>query len=372
MNKIRVLHIGKYYHPYRGGFESSLYTLINELKNAVEFKVLAAHTGCTTAIEKMKDVTIVRLANFGKIFSQPITPTLPFWIKNETADIVHLHMPNPLAMISYLIASPPGKLVVSYHNDIIRQKGAMVFLRPFVLKLLEKACAIVVTSENLINGSDILKRFRAKCRVIPHGIDITRFELTPEILNESRKVKNRINKPVILFVGRLVSYKGLGYLIKAMRDIDAKLLIIGTGPQELQLRILARILNVRGRIEWLGDVPDEKLSIYYNACDLFVLPSCANSESFGLVILEAHAARKPVVSTDLPTGVTFTNLNEVTGCVVPPRDSLALAQAINRLLGSKDLKERYGENGRERAKNEFSKEMMAERFLTLYSTISKI
>ena len=370
MNKIKVLQIGKYYHPCRGGFESSLYTLVNELKDKFQFQVLAAHTKRKTVVEKFENLTITRLANLGNIFSQPITPMLPFWIKRAKADIVHLHLPNPLAMISYLMVSPEGKLIISYHGDIVRQKIAAIFLYPLLIRILDRADAIVVTSENLLNNSRILKRFRQKSHVIPHGIDIDKFKATPQILDESEKIKRSIGKLIILFVGRLVYYKGLEYLIRAMKDIDAKLMIIGEGPLGLRLRLFAKLLKVGDKILWLGEVADEALPIYYHACDIFALPSCADSESFGLVILEAHASGKPVISTNLPTGVTFTNLHQKTGLVVPPRDSQALADAIDTLISSKELIDRYGQSGRERVGREFTKENMAQKFLALYNDIT--
>jgi rhamnosyl/mannosyltransferase len=205
--------------------------------------------------------------------------------------------------------------------------------------------------------------------VIPHGIDIDRFRPTQQVIKESEKIKTRIKKPIILFVGRLVYYKGLEYLIRAMKGVDAKLIIIGNGPQRFKLKIMAKLLRVDHKILWRGEVSDEMLPIYYHACDLFVLPSCADSESFGLVILEAHASGKPVVSTDLPTGVTFTNLHQKTGLVVLPRDVVALRDAINHLLSSKALREKYGRRGRERVEREFTKETMGRNIMRLYTTL---
>ena len=119
----------------------------------------------------------------------------------------------------------------------------------------------------------------------------------------------------------------------------------------------------------LGEVSDEELPVYYQACDLFVLPSCANSESFGLVILEAHSFAKPVVSTDLPTGVTFTNLHQKTGLVVSPKDSDSLKEAVNLLLASKELRDKYGEYARKRVGDEFTKEKMAKEIARVYEAV---
>ena len=423
---MRILQIGKYYSPYKGGFESSLSVLVNEIRKSVTVQlseephhrpgfpakpfliaggiphdlslaerenlpyglvgvlprgkllekglrvyVLASHTRASMAIERDKNIIIIRLAKFGQLFSQPINLGFWFWIKRIRADLIHLHLPNPLAMFSLLLASPKARLIISYHNDILRPKWAMPALRFFLHQVLDKADAIVVTSDNLIHSSKALTRFKEKCRVIPHGIDLKRFSLNGEVLREAGKIKNKCRKPVILFVGRLVYYKGLKYLLKAMRDIDAELIIVGSGPLKRRLQLLASRYEVTKRVSWAGEVPDGLLPAYYYACDLFVLPSCFNSESFGLVILEAHACGKPLISTNLSTGVTFTNLHQRTGLVVPPKNSGALAEAVNSLLNSRQLREEYGQNGRARAEEEFNKEKMAQKFLTLYNTISK-
>ncbi len=369
MEKLRVLQIGKYYPPYKGGFESSLYTLVDGLKDAIQLKILVSHIKRKTVIERDKGLTIIRLASFGRILSQSVTPALFFWIKRLKADIIHLHLPNPLAMIAYLAAAPKGKLIISYHNDIIRQKIAMVFLRPLLIKALRRADAIVITSENLMNSSLVLQKFRGKCQVIPHGIDINRFEETPQVLKESARIRSRIDKPLILFVGRIVYYKGLEYLISAMRDVEAKLMIVGSGPLTRRLKMLAKARGVEDKIFWQGSVSDELLPAYYHACQLLVLPSSSSSESFGLVILEAQASGRPVVSTELPTGVTFTNLDGVTGLTVPARNSELLAKAVNKLLSSEELRIRCGANGKQRVGRYFTKELMAAEFFKLYTSV---
>lgn len=367
---MKILQVGKYYYPYLGGTESHLYTLVNELKKEVDITVLVSNTRFKTSIEREDGLGIYRLTTLGSLFSLPLTFSLPFWLRKLDSDILHFHLPNPLAVISYFLARPTGKIIVSYHSDIVRQRFFSPLFNPILIKFLNKAETIIVTSKNIIDNSPILRRFKDRCKVIPHGIDLNEFILTPEVVKEADEIKQRFGSPIILFVGRLVYYKGLEYLLKAMRKIKAKLLIIGDGPLKERLKKMAYHLGVSQKISWVGKIDNEKLAPYYYASDIFVLPSAIRAESFGLVQLEAFACRKPVVSTNLPTGVPYVNLHRKTGLVVTPGDADSLTRAINYLLKSEEIRKNYGWNARERLEREFTKEIMSKEVLKIYYNLS--
>jgi rhamnosyl/mannosyltransferase len=183
------------------------------------------------------------------------------------------------------------------------------------------------------------------------------------------KIRQEIGTPFVLFIGRLINYKGLRYLITAMKGVKAKLVIIGEGPLEYELRTLAYNLDLEDRVIFLKVPYFEPLGSYIDACDLFVLPSVMRSEAFGLVLLEAMACRKPVVTTELGTGTSFVCLNGVTGIVVPPKDPKALEEAINKILNNPNLAKKFGESGRRRVEEEFGLEKMGDAFLDLYKKV---
>ena len=368
---MKVLQVSKLYSPVIGGVENHLYLLANGLKNRVETKVLVANTKLKTEIEREKNLEIIRVASLGRLFSLPLAFSLPLWFKRMNCDIIHFHLPFPLAVISYLLMRPKGKVVVTYHSDIIRQRLAKILYRPFLMKFLKRADCIIAASPNLRDNSPVLKRFKDKCKVIPYGIDPEEFRLAPEIAKRAQEIKKKHKGPLLLFVGRLVSYKGLRYLIEAMKEIEAQLLIIGEGPLENRLKRLAKRLGIGNKIIWIEEVNREDLVAHYHACHLLVLPSISNNEAFGIVQLEAFACGKPAVSTNLPTGVPFVNLHQKTGLIVPSRDSRALARAINRLLKSPDLREKYGQYTKERVEKEFTQELMAQRVLKLYQNLTR-
>lgn len=362
--------VNKLYYPFIGGVENHLYHLCNELSGTIGVSVLVCNTKLKTEIESENSVKIVRVASPGILFSMPLSFTFPLWLKKlaDQSDIIHFHHPFPLGEFSSLLVQPKKKIVVTWHSDIIHQRFLLRLYRPFLLRFLERADLILPTSPNYIESSSFLRLFREKCYPVPLGIDLSQFKLTPKVDEQARKIRGRFgnNRPVILFIGRLIYYKGIEFLIEAMKEIDANLVIIGGGRLEARLKKQAAQPGLRSKIFFLKPVKDVELAAYYYACDLFVLPSVERSEGFGIVQLEAMACGKPVVSTDLPTGVPFANQHEKTGLVVPPRDPAALSKAINQLLSDAGLREKYGKYAQGRVKREFTKEVVAQRVLAVY------
>src|SRR5665647_1771950 len=142
------------------------------------------------------------------------------------------------------------------------------------------------------------------CRVVPFGLPAQRLTATPAVLRRAAELRAaRAGRQIVLFVGRLVYYKGVDVLVQAMAGVDADLVLIGRGPLEAELREFVCASGIVPRVTFLAPQGDDELSAWYHAADVFCLPSVARSEAFGLVQIEAHAAGTPVVSTDLPTGV---------------------------------------------------------------------
>ncbi|MFL5537386.1 MAG: glycosyltransferase, partial [Longimicrobiaceae bacterium] len=185
---------------------------------------------------------------------------------------------------------------------------------------------------------------------------------------EVERLRARYGPRIVLAAGRLVYYKGFEYLVRAMRRVDAHLLIAGDGPLLGDLRRAAAEAGVEAKVTLLGRVPD--LRPLYHAADVFALPSVARSEAFGIVQMEAMACGVPVVNTALDTGVPFVSPHGVTGLTVPPADAEALADALSRILDDAALRERLGRAGRERVAGELSAGRMARRTLALYRAVA--
>ena len=317
------------------------------------------------SLETIDGIRVERLSMPASLLSAPICPGMIERLRKTKSDLVHVHLPNPWAAMAYLSSSCKQPLVVTYHSDIVRQSVTEPAFRPILLRFLQRASAIICSSRALIDHSPILRRFRDRCVVVPFGI--ADHALDPPLPSEVQAIRSRYHRPIILAVGRLVYYKGFEYLIRAMAQIDASLILIGKGPLHESLNALASSLGVSAKVTFLEHVED--VHPYHHATDLFVLPSVARSEAFGIVQLEAMAAGKPVINTQLESGVPFVSQHGITGLTVPPADENALAVAINRLLDDSDLRLRYGTAAKLRVVQEFSASKMISRTVKLYETI---
>jgi rhamnosyl/mannosyltransferase len=363
---VRILQVGKFPKEHCGGVENAVFSLSEALARDHEVEVVTSSLDGRAAESRDAGVRVRSLPTWGRLFSAPITPSLISYLKRASGfDVIQISFQNPMAALAYALARPEGRLVVWYHHDIIRQRLLGLFLHPLIRHVLSKASRIVATSASYAAGSGVLRRFSHKTTVIPLGIDISRFQ-TQAARSEAKAIRSRHGAPLILFVGRLVYYKGLPTLLEAMPGLEARLLIIGQGPLEASLRAQVESLGLGGKVDFLKVPREESVAPYLHACDLLVLPSTERTEAFGLVLLEAMACGKPVVATELGTGTSFVCQDKVTGLVVPPRDAPALSRALRSLLSDPDRARRMGEEGKKRAASLFSLQTMADSFVKLY------
>ena len=362
-----ILQVGKYYPPHKGGFETHLQTLALGLRPHFRVGVVVSSHSKKTLRSEEDGVEVVRVATPFHFAGAPVSPSLARILKERPSDLIHIHHPNPYAMMALLQSRVTTPWIVSYHSDVIRQRILGSLFEPILLKILRRSEAIIVSSQTLLDQSSVLPDFKEKCQVIPWGINIERFQ-NPDTEAVDR-VRNRYgDRPMILAVGRMVYYKGFDFLIRAMRNVNAVLVISGDGPLKNDMQKMAKEI-AQDRIFLPGEIPDSEIISYFHACDVFVLPSIAPSEAFGIVQLEAMASSKPVVNTDLPTGVPFVSQNNVTGITVPPRDEKALADAMNKLLNQKELAKEFGNAGLIRVREHFSVEKMVGKTIELYNSI---
>ena len=283
-----------------------------------------------------------------------VDPRLAWAVRAETkrADIVHTH----LVHADVYGALGAARLVSTKHNDDPFRAGAFRFVERALTRRAAKVIAI----------TEALARFQVervglpadKVEVIHYGLDDL-----PAAWGSNPPDDVPAEARVLLAVCRLEPQKGLDIAIRALPDIrtrhpTAELVVLGEGPQRPDLEELAANLEVP--VHLLGRVPD--VAAWLQRADVLVHP--ARWEGFGLALLEAMLASKPVVATSV-SSIPEIVVDGKTGLLVPPDEPQALAAAVTRIL---DDPGDYGEQGRRRAQSQFSVSRMADRTLALYGT----
>ena len=345
--RLRVLHLYKdAYPPIPGGVEKHIDGLRRAMHDVESHVLVCARSPRTSTSVGPRGVE-VRVAELGpRWLAVPVAPTFPLWVRRLEADLIHVHMPNPLGEGAALLAAAGRPIVASYHADVVRQARFMWAYRPLLRSLLDRAAMIVVGTRSLLETSEALAGSRDRARVIPYGIDLERFRPDAVPAQHAAELRARLGTPLVLAIARLVHYKGLDHLIEAARGLEASVVVVGTGPLERRLRALAASA---GNVRLVGAVGEEELVRYLRAADCFVLSSTSRAESFGVATVEAQAMGVPAVVTDVGTGTVEAIEPGRTGLVVPPGDPGALAEAIRSILSDPKRAEAMGRAARERA-----------------------
>jgi glycosyltransferase involved in cell wall biosynthesis len=370
MEGLHVLQVHQSYPPALGGIETHLRLLSEDLiRSGCAVTVLTCNRCLRTDVERRGRLTIIRLASPGKLLSMNLGLSVFGWLQQLRPDLIHIHDPYPLGDIAWLATSSRIPTVVTWHSDIVRQKRLLKLFYPLQQRFLSQVERIIATSRDYAESSEQLRGHQERVRVVPLGVSAADFEASKLSLQQVARLRREHGERIVLGVGRLVGYKGWEYLIEAMRRVEGRAVIIGQGPRRTSLGRLIRRSGLKDRVILTGPVAFDELLAWYHACNVFVLPSIGRNEAFGLVQLEAMLCGKPVISTAVGTGVESVNQDGITGLVIPPKDGMRLAEAINQLLGDKALAEYLGWNGRERAVGVFSQEQCSRQVLAIYREV---
>lgn len=350
---MNILEVNKFYPPHIGGIETLAAQRAKYFSRlpGVNVRVLVCQEkgdGCT---EMHNGLQITRCASLGTFASCPVSAEFfrKFREMAKWADVVEIHVPFPPGDLACLLSGCDCRVVIAWHSDIVRQKRLLMLYKPILKRFLRRADAIITATQGHIDGSAFLPEFRDKCRIVPYPLERERYERA-ERLPLLTKHLNAPHAVKLLFVGRLVYYKGVEVLLEAMRQVTGcELFLCGTGALEESLQKQAKGLPVH----FLGRLGDAALKAAFADCDVFVLPSVANSEAFGIVQQEAMVYGKPVINTALPTGVPYVSIHGETGLIVPPGDAKALAEAIQQLVDDPALRQLLGRNAAERVRTEY-------------------
>ena len=383
---MKIAQISCTFPPYAGGLGNSVYNLAQNL-SALGHEVtvftpdynITPGAGETDRLEiKFK---VVRLKSPLKIGNAALLPQLVWKLKGF--DVVHLHYPCYGALIPVLVRKIAGgrkfKLIMHYHMDSRAGgiKGAVFYLyKILILPLLIKASgAITCASLDYLKHSDLRKFYLArpeKFRQILFGVNLEQFVTYHDDLNKKRTY------PVLLFVGgldRAHYFKGLINLLKALILIRREekygatvLNVVGRGNMLPYYKKLAAELGLNNSVFFHERVSDGELVDFYNYSDCLILPSINRGEAFGLVLLEAMACSRPVITSNLP-GVRSVFKNGKHGLLVKPGDTADLAAKIRIILSDREKAAAMGRAGRELVENKYTWIKAAKRLNLIYHRV---
>lgn len=373
---INVLEVNKLYYPVTGGIERLVQQIAEGLNERFQMKVLVCQGKGKGIHEKINGVRVTRASSAGVLYSLPISLSFLWKLRkmSKSMDVIHFHVPFPLGDLACLLSGYKGKVVVSWHSDIVRQKKLMWIYKPIMRRFLKRADLIIVATQGHIEGSDYLREYKDKCRIIPYGVEPNIEKLSDKYVEQLRCCeKECIEKKVtrFLFIGRLVYYKGCDILIEAFSKVtNAKLELIGSGPMEEELKARVNELGINENVSFVGNISDAEMVNHIQQCDVLVLPSIIKSEAFGLVQLEAMAFEKAVINTRLPSGVPYVSIDKETGLTVTPGVVEELAEAMQWLVNHESERIEMGIKGRIRVKEHFTTEQMLNEIEKVYRELT--
>lgn len=339
------------------GVQSRIFTLspnsVPEIISRPEGEVLRAHSWAAPASCDLGGVAAFRL--FAQVCSQ--------------SDVVHYQFPWPFEDILHAVVRPQIPAVMTYQSDVVRQKFLGTMYAPLMWRTLKSMSVIVATSPAYARTSPVLSHpsICGKVRVIPNGIVEESYSKEADEGVFERIGMDR-SEPYFLFIGVLRYYKGLHTLVQAARHVGARIVIAGSGPEDMNLKALASQLGANN-IVFAGQISDEEKVALLQSCRALVLPSHLRSEAFGMVLVEAAMFGRPQISCEIGTGTSFVNTHEETGIVVSPENPEELGRAMSLLLVDSSLADRMGLAARARYERLFSGDALGKAYADLYRDV---
>ena len=369
---MKVLHVYRTYFPdSQGGLEEVIRQIcLNTRQSGVESRVFTLSRRPRPSVLDFPEGQVVRVQQAFEIASCGFTFSGIAEFKRQIAwaDVVHYHFPWPWADALHALAAHPEPAIVTYHSDIVRQKLLSHLYRPLMHRFLESMSRIVATSPNYFATSDVLSRFSEKVDIVPIGIDpYDRYPLKQDdpLL---QRVADDYGSGFFLFVGVLRYYKGLHILLNAMRNAPYRVVIVGSGPVEFELRRQAEQLGL-DNVVFSGYVSDDVKMALFQLSRGVVFPSYLRAEAFGVTLLEGAMCAKPLISAEVGSGTSHINVDHQTGLVVTPGCSRSLREAMDYLYGHPDEAAKMGAQARVRYEELFTGSTMGSRYCEIYEKV---
>lgn len=368
---MNVLHVYRTYFPdSQGGLEEVIRQIsLNTKPLGIKSRVLTLSKKPVPCFMQREEADVYRYKLDFEIASCgfSLSALKAFKTHVQWADVINYHFPWPFADILHFSHRVDKPIVITYHSDIVRQQGLLKIYKPLMRKFLASADRIIATSLNYRQSSQVLADYLDKTTAIPIGLNKSSY---PELDNTlKKKLKRQYGEGFFLFIGMFRYYKGLKYLIEAVKNTPLKVVIAGSGPEENNLRQLAESLT--DNVLFAGQITDEEKVALIHLSKALVLPSIMRSEAFGVTLLEGAMYGKPLISTELGTGTSYVNQNGITGFVVPTRNIKELGDAMDKINEDDELAFKLGQASSNWYESNFTGAIMAEKYDQLYREVNK-
>nr|QNT35668.1 D-inositol-3-phosphate glycosyltransferase [uncultured Methanosarcinales archaeon] len=287
-------------------------------------------------------------------------------------DVLHGHDWHPVTALNRIKHDYDREFVVTYHSTEWGRNGnqfgdwweSRVISHREWLGGYEAREAIITTNQFKGEVQQVYQLPDYKITVIPNGINPGKIEKEVDTGAVKKRFGIHPYAPAVLFTGRICYQKGVDMLIDAIPEVlrkrwDTRFVFIGDGGMRPYCEHRASELGVRDACRFLGHVPDETLYDCMNACDIACVPS--RNEPFGIVVLEAWDAAKPVIATDAVHLVDNFS-NGVTGY----RNPESLAWCINYSMGDLDSTKEMGRNGKKLVETKYNWDRIADDTVKVY------
>jgi glycosyltransferase involved in cell wall biosynthesis len=338
---------------YRGGTEEYAYRVVEQVSHHLPVRVVTTNVrwGHDAPPLDTGEAEVVALPGT-ELFERPVLTSATSRARLnslvEDSSLLHLHMPFPFVerRVTRRARRSGVPVVLTYHMDAhlgVGGVGPLVtgLYRRFSARVaLTNANVVVSNSLGYARASPVLSEFLAKVRVIPKGIDPQRLGTarTPATPSGTDGGEAGADKRIV-FVGRLVPYKGLLVLLEAVRRLRASggrahLYIAGRGPEQPRLERWVDQAGFREHVTFLGFVPDAQLGSLYRSADVVACPSLNMLESSPTALEEASSLGTPVVGSNLPGASESIPSDGRRGLLVAPGDPDAVADALGRMMAA--------------------------------------
>jgi len=362
---VRLALVTDTYRPQVNGVVSTVDSIARAVGDEIEVRIFAPTNGDGEPM--FRAVTFRPYPDYKIAVVRP--ETLTRRLIEEQIDLVHVHTPLSLCAACVVAARRLGIPVVGTYHTMISEYTHYVFRRcPVLLEGLAwryasyfyRRCRVVTAPSRAVLEM-LLENGVESVRLIPGFVDVDLFTPGPRRENDHNTV---------LFVGRLDREKRVETLIRAavqvLKEIPrCEFRLVGTGVLEEHYRDLVRSMGMADNFTFDRFLDTEELVEAYRSCDVFVMPS--DTETLGLVALEAMACGKPAVGADA-WGLRDVITHNVDGLRFPPGDDAELAAQLVRLLGDGEMRLRMGLKAREKAKS-FSYSRIGRRWVSLYNSV---